>query len=213
MKIEQTMHAITAYANGLGAAEAHSAAADLRFVASFLDEFHDEQMSILVKRGSKVGIQGTTAPYITGTSPSTVIASHIDLLGKILVAGGANAEATKDLVSFSKLLRGFDESETLSAVLDKLRDAMKPEPVEQQISAFIERLKKARGTASFDQTFAELAASPLLREHVVAVALSVYGGIKMSTSRKAALGFIRKPHDAQMSAKRGIEATAGRSAA
>jgi len=138
---------------------------------------------------------------------------QLDHLVKILSTGGAKAEATKDLASLSKLLRGFAESETLSAVLDKLRDAMKLEPVEQQIVRFIERLKRETGTASFDRTFAELTASPLKREHVVAVALSVYGGIKKSTSRKGALGYIRKPHDAYMSAKRGIDATGGRSAA
>ena len=62
-------------------------------------------------------------------------------------------------------------------------------------------------------TFAEFANSSLKREHVVAVAMSVYGGIKKAISRKGALDYIRKPHDAYMSAKRGIDATGGRSAA
>ena len=63
------------------------------------------------------------------------------------------------------------------------------------------------------KTFAEFANSSLKREHVVAVAMSVYGGIKKAISRKGALDYIRKPHDAYMSAKRGIDATGGRSAA
>ena len=163
MNLSHTKQIIDAYADGLKAADAGSAAADLRTVASFLDEFSGEQMSILIERGSMVGIRPTAEPDANGISPGAEIASQLDLLGKVLAAGGAKAETTKDLVSLGKLLRGLAESETLPAVLDKLRDAMKPEPVEQQISAFIERLKKERGTAFFDQTFAELAASPLRR--------------------------------------------------
>ncbi len=90
---------------------------------------------------------------------------------------------------------------------------MRPNPIDHQISTFIQRLNRDTGTDSFEQTLAELADSPLQREHVVAVAKSVYGGIRNSTSRKAALEFVRKPHDARMSARRGIEATGGRSAA
>jgi hypothetical protein len=61
--------------------------------------------------------------------------------------------------------------------------------------------------------FAQLAASPLKKEHIVAIAMSVYGGIKKSTPRKGALEYIRKAHDAFTSAKRGIQAEGGRSAA
>jgi hypothetical protein len=214
VKLRQTKQTIDAYADGLQSADADSAAVGLRTVASFLGEFSDVQMSRLIERGSKADLRSTATACARGGSPNTAqVALHLDLLAKILASGGAKAESTKDLASLRNLLRRFAESETVSAVLDKLRDAMRPEPVEQQIAQFIERLKKRTGTASFDSTLAELAASPLKREHVVAVAMSVYGGIKKSTSRKGALDYIRKPHDAYVSAKRGIDATGGRSAA
>lgn len=213
MKFSQTKQTIDAYADGLQAADAGAAIAGLRVIASFLGEFPNEHMSTLARRGSKTGLLATSKPCPSGNSPSVEVAVHLDQLAKVLASGGAKAESTKDLKSLSNLLRGVRDSETLSAVLGRLRDAMKPGTIEQQIVGFIERLKRDTGTASFDRTFAELADSPLKREHIVAIAMSVYGGIKKSTSRKGALAYIRKPHDAYTSAKRGIDATGGRSAA
>jgi len=213
VKLSQTKLAIDAYADGLDAADAGSAAESLRTLASFLGEFSGEQMSILVLRDSKVSLRAAAKPSGTSDSPSVEVVEQLDHLVTVLASGGAKKEFTKDLVSLAKLLRGFADSEKLSAVLGELRHAMTPEPIEQQIDGFIKRLREETGTASFDRTFAELAASRLKREHVVAVAMSVYGGIKKSTSRKAALDYIRKPHDAYVSAKRGIDATGGRSAA
>jgi hypothetical protein len=59
----------------------------------------------------------------------------------------------------------------------------------------------------------ELASSNLKREQVVAIASSVYGRINKGTSRVVALAYIRKPHDAHVIARRGIDASDGRSAA
>jgi len=212
VKLSQTKRTIDAYADGLKAAGADPASASLRAIASLLGEFPDEQMSNLVRRGSKA-VTGTVAQTGAGNRASANAVAHLDRLAEILSAGGAKRESVKDLITFRKLLSRFDESETLSAILGKLRDAMKPEPVEQQIDRFIKRLKEETGSASFDHTFAELTASPLKREHIVAIAMAVYGRIGSGTSRKRALDFIRKPHDAYVSAKRGIEATGGRSAA
>jgi hypothetical protein len=209
VKISETKQAIDCYADGLQAAEARHTSAVLRAIAALLGEFANEQMSTAVRRGAQVGNNVKRA----SGSPSSEAASHIDRLAKILAAGGAKAERIKDLTSLANLLRLADGSETLDVALDRLRNAMKPETIEQRIERFIRRLKDDSGTASFDHTFAELASSSLKREHVVAVAVSVYGDIKKKTSRKDALDFIRKPHDAYVSAKRGIDATGGRSAA
>jgi hypothetical protein len=64
-----------------------------------------------------------------------------------------------------------------------------------------------------ERTLGELRDSKLKREVVVQIALAVYGGIPKKTSRKDALDSIRKPHDARVNARRGIEAQGGRSAA
>jgi hypothetical protein len=69
------------------------------------------------------------------------------------------------------------------------------------------------GTEAFEQALSELVASKLKRDDVVEVARKVYGNIPKNTSRKAAIRYIRKPHDARLSAKRGIDAMGGRSAA
>lgn len=214
VKLSQTKQTLSGYAEALSAAGAASAARGLKALASFLDESANEEMSYLVQRASKTEASVAKRPSIDRDLPSAPqLATYLDLLAKILASTKSKVDYTKDLTALGKLLRRFDESETLSAVLDRLRGAMKPEPVEKQIAGFIERLKKETGTPSFDRTFEELAASPLRREHVVAVAMAVYGRINRSTSRKAALDYIRKPHDAYVSAKRGIDATGGRSAA
>ena len=75
-----------------------------------------------------------------------------------------------------------------------------------------DRLQHEACTASFERTFAELADSPLRPADVVEIANAVYGKIKKNSSREAALAYIRRPHDACMNAKRGIDATGGRSA-
>jgi hypothetical protein len=170
-------------------------------------------MSTLVRRGSKATGGAAARPGAGDRSSCTNATAQLDRLADILTAGAAKKESVKDLIALRKLLSRFAESETLSAVLGKLRDAMKPEPIGQQIDGFIKRLKEETGTASFDRTFAELTASQLKREHIVTIAMAVYGRISSGTSRKRALDFIRKPHDAYVSAKRGIEATGGRSAA
>lgn len=98
-------------------------------------------------------------------------------------------------------------------MLEAFRRALKREPAGDRVKAFIERLNSEMRTPAFENTLTELATSKLKREQVVEIARAVYGGIPKNTSRKAALKFIRKPHDTYMSAKRGIEATGGRSAA
>jgi hypothetical protein len=214
VKLSKIKHTISAYADALNAADAATAASGLRTLASFLNEFPNKEMSVLVQRASKAEAAAAGRPSIDRNLPSAgQLATCLDLLAQVLASTKSKGDYTKDLTALGKLLRGLGESETLSAGLDRLRDAMKPEPIEKQIAGFIERLKKETGTSSFDRTFEELAASPLKREHVVAVATSVYGRINRSTSRRAALDFIRKPHDAYVSAKRGIEASGGRSAA
>ncbi len=213
MKLSQTRQTIDAYVEALAAAGAEATATALREVARFLDEYSGEEMSTLVQRGSRLGPPPAERCANGELSTAIKVAGNLECLAKVLTTGGAKAEQAKDLGSFSKLLRTSAESGTLSAVLDKLREAMTPEPIDAQIASYIERLKKQTGTAAFDRTLADLASSPLKREHVLAVAMSVYGGVRKSTSRKAAIDYIRKPHDAYMSAKRGIDATGGRSAA
>jgi hypothetical protein len=214
VKLSQTQQVIENYAESLKAARADSTVvADLRAIAAFLGEFPVQQMSTLVDRGLKVGSRAGAQLDGAGASACSDAAAQLERLAKILVSGGGKAERTKDVTSLSKLLRRLSDSETLSAAIEKLRTAMKPEPIEHRIDSFIRRLKEETGTAAFDDTFAELAASSLKREHVVAIAKSVYGGISRDTSRRDALDYIRKPHDAYMSAKRGIDATGGRSAA
>jgi hypothetical protein len=213
VKLSQTKRTIDAYADGLKAAGAGPVSARLRAIATFLGEFPDETMSTLVRRASKAAAGAAAQPGAGDQSSCTAAITQLDRLAGILAAGAAKKEAVNDLASLSRLLSRFGESETLSATLGKLRDAMKAEPVEHQIDRFIKRLKEETGTASFDRAFAELTASPLKRGHIVAIAMAVYGRIGSGTSRKRALDYIRKPHDAYVSAKRGIEATGGRSAA
>jgi hypothetical protein len=137
-------------------------------------------------------------------------------LERVLRAGCAEAVAD-DLTSLLKLIGQHwcesPKSTSVLSMLNALRRVLRPEPSGALTKTFIERLGKDTRTPAFEQTFEELAGSKLKREQVVEIARAVYGGIPKNTSRKAALKFIRKPHDAYMSAKRGIDAMGGRSAA
>jgi hypothetical protein len=214
VRVSQVKRTVCAFAEALEAANAPPAAAALATLASFLDRFADKQMSALAQCKSKISHSSAVATSVNVDLPTVAeVALHLDCLAKVVASTGTNAALKKDLAVLSSLLRLTGESATLATALEKLRSAMEPQPVEEQIAGFIERLKKEMGTPTFENTFAELAASPLNREQVLTIAMSVYGGIKRSTSRRGALEYIRKSHDAHMSAKRGIEATGGRSAA
>jgi hypothetical protein len=198
--------AIEAYAAGLSAGQSERAARELLQVAGLFDTLTGADIARLLRdRGDAVVSSRKSAP-------DSVIA-HLGHVSCILKAGGGDNYSIKVLNNLSNLLLALDDSETLPAILNKLRDTMKPAPIEMQVAAFAERLKRETGTAAFERTFAELKASALKREHVVQVASTVYGRINKSTSRVAALAFIRKPHDASVSTRLGIEATGGRSAA
>jgi hypothetical protein len=145
------------------------------------------------------------------------VTPHLQALELILKAGRASDTKVKDLGLLIGLLHGGNGSEIdsryLLPMLNALRQILLPKKPETEIREFINRLKAEIGSDRFDQVLSELANSGLKKEHLIEVARGVYGSIPKSTSRKAALGYIRRPHDAFMSAKRGIDATGGRSAA
>ena len=214
MKLSVTRHIIDAYAEGIAAADARPFAEALRTIVAFLAEFSSEPMSVLVERGSQDHTTcGAAQPTASATCSAAQTAAQLNHLACILAAGSAKADHIKDVMALSNVLHQFGESETLSAAINRLRDAMKPEPRHEQVDSFIQLLKRETGSSAFETTFARLAQSTLKREDVVNIAKSVYGGIKSNTSRKGALDYIRKPHDAYNSAKKGIDATGGRSAA
>jgi hypothetical protein len=206
--LAETERTIGAYADGLERAGASTPVKALRMVAGFLREFSDRSMSELaqckpkMRRGSASGDQDEV--LIGDTTP------HLKALEKVARTTNGDAHAS-DLRLLIKLLG--DDSRYLAPMLDALRRAFRREEAVGDAATFIDRLNKDMGTEAFEQTLSELGNSRLSREQVVRVALAVYGGIPKSTSRKAALKFIRKPHDARVSARRGIDAMGGRSAA
>jgi hypothetical protein len=208
--LDQTKRTLEIYASGLRLVRADKAAEAVEAIATLLGEFYDVSMASFVARGAT----GAGPVHVAAKQCEISLATQqIDVVAQLLAAGGAKRDLVKDLKDLASLLRSHCESETLAAVLNKLRRAMQPDPIELQVSSYIERLRRETGTPAFERTLAELTASSLKKEHVVAIAKSVYGGIKNSTSRIKALAFIRKPHDAYVSTKRGIEANGGRSAA
>jgi hypothetical protein len=215
MRLSQSKQIIDAYVVGIRAVGTGVVTDGLCSLAKFLAAYADEQMSTLAERAATIDIRAAARSCLdVRLATITQVATQLDVVANVVESGGGKLDSIRDLRSLGKILRQCSESEdTLQLVLDKLRAAMEPQPVEMQIGSFIERLNRETGTVSFERTLAELAASPLRREHVVSIAKSVYGGIKNATSRKGALAYIRKPHDARLGARRGIEATGGRSAA
>jgi hypothetical protein len=212
VKIDRTKPILDSYASGLRQANAHSVATGLEALSSLLGEFGDVPMATFVARGT-ASITAIAIPNAGNRAELSQLAEQVELLGELLGSAGAKLDHMKDLRDLAVLLRRHGESENLTSVLEKLRLAMQPEPIELKISSYIERLRRETGTSAFERTLAELTKSPLKREHVLAIAKSVYGGIKSNTSRIKALAYIRKPHDAYLSTKRGIDANGGRSAA
>jgi hypothetical protein len=218
VKLSETERVVSAYVDGLKLADAGKPATYLQAIAELLSEFPDRSMADLVKCHRKVQQQSQAEPGPWNDEPRLIdIIPYLEALGRVLDAGRSPARRTKDLGLLIDLLQGSDggrgDSRYLLPMLNALRQAMKPRTPEKTIQEFIDRLEAAKGSNRFDQVFSELASSDLRKEHVIEVARGVYGGVPSKLSRKAALAYVRKPHDAYMSAKRGIDATGGRSAA
>lgn len=213
MKAKLPFQVVDAHAAALVAGGAQEAASLLRQTTEFLSGMSNDEFGMLLTMGQTSRRLAESNPDDFTGHPAAVVAIQLDHLAKVLSAAKANPDWLKTLESLSQLLWSHRESESLSATFEKLRATMIPHEIDSRIAEFSERLKNEIGTPDFERTIAALDASDLTREQVVAVAMSVYGSVKKSTARRAALGFIRKLHSARMSAKRGIEATGGRSAA
>jgi hypothetical protein len=210
----ETGRVIAAYANGLKLAGAGSAAACLHAIAELFGEFPDRTMNDFIVCCRKVQTEPGSG---SDESIAAEIVPHLEALKNTLTAGGLPQARTKDLGLLINLLQNVNydrgESHYLLPMLRVLRRALTPQTPEDAVREFIDRLEAAKGSAEFERILSELQSSKLKKEHVVEIARMVYGGLPKGLSRKAALAYIRKPHDAYMSAKRGIDATGGRSAA
>jgi hypothetical protein len=214
MKLSKLKPIFAAYSEAISGAGGIAAATRMTSLVQFCSAFPNQTMAALASGSLALSLKPSTAD-ISPPPDLSVEQTVLDLKSLIglAVTLGVKSEFQRDLELFSEFLQPFRESETLATVLEALRLAMTPPTAEHLVDKFIQRLSRESGTPEFEDTWAELSASSLKQDHMVAIAMSVYGGIKKGTSRKAALAYIRKPHDAYVSAKRGIDATGGRSAA
>ena len=218
MRLSSTERSISAYAEALELVSGPERVVGLRQLAAFLKSFGTLTMANAFELAGDARRYATVAEG--ANDPNIHVADVISLLNglrHILKANHA-AEPASDLELLINLLQAGDanqcDSAYLAPMLNTLRRAFSGYgSLEQEVAEFITMLKNDIGTEAFDGRFTNLARSALKREQVVQIATQVYGTIPRSTSRKAALAFIRKPHDAYMSAKRGIDAMGGRSAA
>jgi hypothetical protein len=209
MKLSETGRIVRAYVQALKAGGACPFVPALEALANFLNGQTKMTMEHLRNRirDAPLNVARTSAD-----GPDSCKASAVQLkaLNSVLVAGRARNAQIADIELLIELLQ-TDSVYDLD-MLDFLKQLARPLQ-EPRIEHFIERLNSQIGGDAFESTFEELSSSDLKREAVVEIAVGVYGGVPKKTSRKAALSFIRKPHDARMSAKRGISAMGGRSAA
>jgi hypothetical protein len=218
VKLAETERVISAYVDGLKLADAVNSAAYLQSIAGLLKEFPDRTMADLVKCYRRAQQQYRADSQHRTDGPTVVdVLPHLEAVVRILKAGRSPTGQIRDLGLLIDLLRSSNASNSdsryLSSMLKMLRQVLSPRTPEKVVREFVDRLKAAKGSDQFEQVLSELANSDLKKEHLIEVARAVYGGVPRSLSRKAALAYIRKPHDAYLSAKRGIEATGGRSAA
>jgi hypothetical protein len=214
VKVKATQEILAAYADALEAAGAGRSAAGVRQICAFLSRRAKMNMSELV------GHVENARPYLGGNAcassqatASSVVTASLRGLNRFMIAAKSKTDVRNDLSSLVRVLELLPESDDIQAVLDRLEAAMNTTSLDPKVAEFIARLNKETGSDDFERSFAELKASALTRQEVVEIAVSVYGQIKKSTSRMAALAYIRKPHDVSVSTRRGIDATGGRSAA
>jgi len=209
VKLREIERPISAYADGLELANAVLPASGLRQLAQFLKEVGDFTTTQLNESRPRVVLPTAQLPGSDGGARVPDVVPHLKALEKVLRTG--ESTVANELRLLIKCLG--NDSVYLSPMLGALRRALTGGNTDEAVAEFIARLNKDMGTDAFERTLAELKASSLRREHVVQVAHDVYGGIPKGTTRKAALAFIRKPHDARVNARRGIDALGGRSAA
>lgn len=202
MKLSDIAAPIAAYADGPGAVRY---AVCLRSLASFLREFGDRTILELVECKPKL----ERARASSGCKLVNLI-PHLNALENILEASSATDRANAVRLLIKCL---STDSVYLPPMLEALRRALSRGDADVSVREFIDRLNNDIGSDAFEHTLRELSVSNLKREQVVQIAQNVYGGIQKNTSRRAALAYIRKPHDARTNARRGIEASGGRSAA
>lgn len=210
MKLSETGRTIHAYVEALKTGGAYASVPPLESLASF---FIEQKRMTMEEFREKMRDLPKDVVHAPTNGPHSCKASAVQLraLGAVLVAGRARPTQIADIELLIELLEA--DSVYNSNMLDLLKQLVQPVNAEARIEGFVERLKSQIGSDAFEKTYEELSSSDLKREAVVEIAIGVYGGIPKKTSRKAALGFVRKPHDARMSAKRGINAMGGRSAA
>lgn len=211
MKVSKIERPVSAYADGLELAGAPELAAQLRTLGAFLREFGNVTVADLAAQIAK--LSGCATSLVSKSEDEArfnQLTAHLSALRSILAVSGATKMANQ-----IQLLAQVATSDSvyLSDMLNALRRALSAPAGNARAADYIERLKAEIGTEAFEHTLQEIDASPLKREQVVEIACGVYGGIPKRTSRKAAIEFIRKPHDARVSARRGVDALGGRSAA
>ena len=210
MRLSETEKIVRAQARALALFD-QPAGGSLDRLADFLKTFGSRQMSEVAQALARPSRTQDTNKRSEPDVSCTVVAEHLYAVSVVLAAANARATKIADLKLLAKLIG--TESCDLSSALVKLRVAMTPPQAEQIVEEFIKQLKTDARTERFEQTWADLKASGLKVAHMLSIARQVYGPVPASTSRDKALKFIRRPHDAYMSTKRGIDAMGGRSAA
>lgn len=151
----------------------------------------------------------TERRHNSGTS-ITDVASDLQHIYALLRSAGMNSGVVNDIALLTEVLQRA-ESDYLEPMLENFKAYLRPPAFNAE--AFIERLRADQKTPRFEATFAELAQSNATVQHLQDIALRLSGAKKKPTTKKAALASIRRPHDAYMNAKHGIDASGGRSAA
>lgn len=218
MKLSKLQTWLDAYAAVLKSAGALPAANAIGDCAAFLALHKSKNVSDIIAKGGAVASCAAAAD----SSPQLLLSTRQtaklleDLSNLMKAMGPASAKAAADrnsIIDFAKLLRLAPESELTSATLEKLRVAMIPASTEPQVASYIERLKRTARTPDFRTTIDEIGRSKLSKQDVLAIAREIFGDLPNSTPRSTALKKMYQLDDAYQSAKRGIDATGGRSAA
>ena len=204
MKVRKSADAIRTFAYTLAQLGLEKDASSILDVVLVLDEFGKTEMATFLRKGRaalETQTIDTAKPRASDAAKSIAVLSG--LIAELSPRGPSN-----DLKLLAQLLAR--DSANLSATLDALRAAMTDRFDVEQMAT---KLRDAVGTERFDSLYAKIKAPAVKLDDLKRLAVLIYGAADPVKNKTAALKQIRGPHDARMSARLGIEASGGRSAA
>lgn len=212
MKVSETAKLIKRYGELLTRLE-HPCAGDINHLLTRFNGWSNKTMANYLKQ-AKLGLAVAKASAQSSEKDNSLTR----LIGQLkamfeFTAPLLKKTAATDLAGYIDLFESYSDSGSLKEFLQQLDEALGMTQTEI-IQNLSENLNKATGDEiAFEMVYDQLMNADLKKDDILKICRKVYGDVPTSTSRTRALELIRKPHDARIHTRRGINAMQGHSAA